>query len=54
MAVLLVADFEALFYQDTTTLETSNAAQTRTLQAISYTAWLMLFYCLHISVIDLF
>ncbi len=47
-------EFEALSCQVTTTFDTSNAAQTRTVQAISYTAWHMLFYCLHILVIDLF
>ncbi len=38
MAVWLVADFEALSYQVTTTFDTSCAARIRTTTAINYTA----------------
>lgn len=38
MAVRFVADFEALFYQVTTTFDMSCAARIRTLPAINYTA----------------
>ncbi len=37
-AVWLVADFEALSYQDTTTFDTRCAARIRTAPAINYTA----------------
>jgi len=38
MAVWLVADFEALSYQVTTTFDTSCAARIHTAPAINYTA----------------
>ena len=44
MAVWLVADFEALSYQVTTTLDTSCAARIPTAPAINYTAcWQLVF-----------
>jgi len=44
MAVWLVADFEALSYQVTTTFDTSCAARIRTAPAINYTAcWQLVF-----------
>jgi hypothetical protein len=39
MAVWLVANLEALFYQVTTAFDTSSAAQIRTVPAINYTAY---------------
>jgi hypothetical protein len=43
LAVWLVADFEALSYQVTTTFDTSCAARIRTAPAINYTACYELF-----------
>ena len=44
MAVWLVADFEALSYQVTTTLDTSCAARITTAPAINYTGrWQLVF-----------
>jgi len=44
MAVWLVADFEALSYQDTTTFDTSCAARIRSAPAINNTAcWQLVF-----------
>jgi len=45
MAVWLVADFEALSYQVTTTFDTGCAARIRTAPAINYTAcWQLVFF----------
>jgi len=44
LAVWLVADFEALSYQVTTTFDTGCAARIRTAPAINYTAcWQLVF-----------
>jgi hypothetical protein len=54
MAVWLVADFEALSYQVTTTFDTSCAAQIRTVPAINYTAcWQLVFIHIRLFVIYL-
>jgi len=46
MAVWLVADFEALSYQDTTAFDTGCTARIRTAPAINYTAcYRQLFIC---------
>jgi len=47
LAVLLVADFEALSYQVTTNFDKSCAARIRTAPAINYTAcYRLVFFCL--------
>jgi len=54
LAVWLVADFEALSYQVTTTLDTSCATRIRTAPAINYTAcWQLVFIHIHLFVIHL-
>ena len=54
MAVWLVADFEALSYQVTTTFDTSYTARIRTAPAINYTAcWQLVFIHIHLFVIYL-
>jgi hypothetical protein len=54
LAVWLVADFEALTYQVTTTFDTSCAARIRTAPAINYTAcWQLVFIHLRLFVIYL-
>ena len=54
MAVWLVADFEALSYQVTTTFDTSCAARIRTAPAINYTAcWQLVFIHIRLFVIYL-
>jgi hypothetical protein len=53
LAVWLVADFEALSYQVTTTFATSCAARIRTAPAINYTACCMLGYIHYQLVINL-
>jgi len=48
MAVWLVADFEALSCQVTTTFDTGWNARIRTAPAINYTAcWLLVFFVCH-------
>jgi hypothetical protein len=57
MAVWLVADFEALSYQVTTTFDTGCAARIRTAPAINYTAcWQLVFiyFCLFVNHLALF
>jgi len=49
MAVWLVADFEALSYQVTTTFDTRCAAQIRTAPAINYTACYRLAFFINVS-----
>jgi len=54
MAVWLVADFEALSYQVTTTFDTSCATRIRTAPAINYTAcWQLVFIHIRLFVIYL-
>jgi hypothetical protein len=54
MAVWLVADFEALSYQVTTTFDTSCAARIPTAPAINYTAcWQLVFIHIPLFVIYL-
>jgi hypothetical protein len=54
LAVWLVADFEALSYQVTTTFDTSCAARIRTAPAINYTAcWQLVFIHIRLFVIYL-
>ena len=54
MAVWLVADFEALSYQVTTTFDTSCAARIPTAPAINYTAcWQLVFIHIRLFVIYL-
>jgi len=54
LAVWLVADFEALSYQGTTTFDTSFAARIRTAPAINYTAcWQLVFIHIRLFVIYL-
>jgi hypothetical protein len=54
LAVWLVADFEALSYQVTTTFDTSCAARIPTAPAINYTAcWQLVFIHIRLSVIYL-
>jgi len=54
MAVWLVADFEALIYQVTTTFDTSRAAQIPTASAINYTAcWQLVFIHIRLFIIYL-
>jgi hypothetical protein len=53
LAVWLVVDFEALFYQVTTTFDTSCAARIRTAPGINYTAcWQLVF--IHIRLFDIY
>ena len=57
MAVWLVADFEALSYQVTTTFDTSYAARIPTAPAINYTAcWQLVFihFCLFVNYLALY
>ena len=54
MAVWLVADFEALSYQVTTTFDTSCAARIPTAPAINYTAcWQLVFIHIRLFIIYL-
>jgi hypothetical protein len=53
LAVWLVADFEALSYQVTTTFDTGCAARIRTAPAINYTACCAFgFYLFHFLIVN--
>jgi len=52
MAVWLVADFEVLSYQVTTTFDTGCAARIRTASAINYTACCMLVFIHYYLVVN--